>query len=74
MIKSIAQNSGYHQDWQPVLAEVSPLEQKVKILIQPKKAKACVVRISYSAKNEEEKYMSYGKTSTTFIETNKRST
>ena len=46
----------------------------MEILIQPKKAKAGAVRIAYSAKNEEEKYMSYGKTSMTFTETNRRST
>ena len=31
--------------------KVSPLEQKLKILIQPNKAKAGVVCIAYSAKN-----------------------
>jgi len=46
----------------------------MEILIQPKKAKAGAVRIAYSAKNEEEKYKSYGKTSMTFTATNRRST
>ena len=50
-------------------SKVSPLEQKLTILIQPKGAKAHAVHITYSAKNKEE---NTSQASVAFIESNMR--
>ena len=53
---------------------VLSLEQKMKILIQPKKTKAGALRIAYSVKRKEKNTSHIGKTSTTFTEIDRRST